>query len=280
MRERAIFSPHGPVFAPNHDPTNRSRPLMNPYETEKLFAEYLLFHYGTEEEILPDRYGGAEALFYPVRCVTECVDPAVLPKGGRALDLGCAVGRSTFELARWCGSAIGIDFSHRFIGAAEAIRRQGVLAYERVDEGALTTPLKARLPDGVDPGRVSFEQGDAMSLRSDLGKFDVVLLANLIDRLHAPLRCLQQLPALTKPGGQLVIASPYTWLDEYTPRPHWIGGFERTGKRISTLDGLGEVLGADFDLVSTRELPFLLREHARKYQLSVAEASIWRRKAN
>lgn len=253
---------------------------MNPYETEKLFAEYLLFHYGTADEILPERYGGAEALFYPVRCVTECVDTAALPKGARALDLGCAVGRSTFELARLGASALGIDFSHRFIGAAEAIRRQGVLAYERVDEGALTTPLKARLPDGVDPGRVAFEQGDALSLRHDLGQFDVVLLANLIDRLHAPLRCLQRLPALIKPGGQLVIASPYTWLEEFTPRPHWVGGFERFGKRVTTLDGLGEVLGADFELVGTRELPFLLREHARKYQLSVAEASMWRRKAN
>jgi putative 4-mercaptohistidine N1-methyltranferase len=253
-------------------------PLMNPYETEKLLAEYLLFHYGTEQEILPERYGGVEALFYPVRCVTECVEIAALRLGARALDLGCAVGRSTFELARWCGSAVGIDFSHRFIGAAEAIRRDGMLAYERTDEGALTTPLKALLPDGVDRGRVSFEQGDAMSLRSDLGQFDVVVCANLIDRLHAPLRCLQRLPELVKPGGQLVITSPYTWLEEYTPRPHWVGGFDRSGHRVTTLEGLTETLGADFVLTGTKELPFLMREHARKYQLSVAEASLWRRK--
>lgn len=251
---------------------------MNPYETEKLLGEYLLFHYGSEAEILPENYGGAEALFYPVRCVTDCVNAAALSPDARALDIGCAVGRSTFELARWCGSAIGIDFSHRFIGAAEAIRRQGVLPYERVDEGALTTPLKALLPDGIDRGRVSFEQGDAMSLRSDLGAFDVVLLANLIDRLHAPLRCLQRLSTLVKPGGQLIISSPYTWLEEYTPRPHWVGGFERSGKRVTTLEGLTELLAGDFELVGRKDLPFLLREHARKYQLSVAEASLWRRK--
>lgn len=253
---------------------------MNPYETEKLLGEYLLFHYGSEAEILPENYGGAEALFYPVRCVTECVQAAALPPGARALDLGCAVGRSTFELTRSCASAVGIDYSHRFIGAAEALRRHGVLNYERVDEGALTTPLKALLPDGIDRGRVSFEQGDAMSLRSDLGSFDVVLCANLIDRLHAPLRCLQRLATLVKPGGQLVISSPYTWLEEYTPRPHWVGGFERAGQRLTTLDGLREVLAPDFDLVETKQLPFLLREHARKFQLSVAEASLWRRKTN
>jgi putative 4-mercaptohistidine N1-methyltranferase len=251
---------------------------MNPYETEKLLAEYLLFHYASEQEILPENYGGAEALFYPVRCVTECVNVAELPVGARALDIGCAVGRSTFELARWCASAIGIDYSHRFIGAAENIRRHGVLDYDRLDEGALTTPLKALLPDGIDRGRVSFEQGDAMSLRGDLGEFDVVLMANLIDRLHAPLRCLQRLATLVKPGGQLVISSPYTWLEEFTPRPHWVGGFERFCQRVTTLDGLRETLSGDFELTATRDLPFLLREHARKYQLSVAQASLWRRK--
>jgi hypothetical protein len=30
-------------------------------------------------------------------------------------------------------------------------------------------------------------------------------------------------------------------------------------------------------LESIRDLPFLLREHARKYQWSVAQASLWRR---
>jgi len=252
---------------------------MNVYETEKLLSEYLLFHYASAEEILPANYGGEEALFYPTRCINECVNAAAVPFGARALDLGCAVGRSTFELARLCGTVIGIDYSHRFVGAAERIRRDGIMPYDRLDEGALTTPLKARLPDGVDPGRVSFEQGDAMSLRGDLGPFDVVLMANLIDRLHAPIHCLQRLPMLVKPGGQLVITSPYTWLEEYTPRPHWIGGSERDGRRFTTLDGLRAELVQDFDLVGTKDLPFLLREHARKYQLSVAEASMWRRKA-
>lgn len=251
---------------------------MNVYESDKLLAEYLLFHYGTEEEILPANYGGAEALFYPVRCVTECVNVAALAPGARGLDLGCAVGRSTFELARWCASVVGIDFSESFIKAAETIRREGQLDYGRLDEGALTTPLHARCPGGIDRGRVSFEVGDAMNLRANLGWFDVVLMANLIDRLHEPRRCLQQLPMLVRPGGQLVITSPYTWLEDFTPREHWVGGIEREGRRTGTLEGLREALERDFDLEGTRDLPFLLREHARKYQLSVAEASMWRRK--
>ena len=248
---------------------------MNIYESDKLLGEYLLFHYGSAEEIQPPAPGDG-ALFYPARCVTECVDTP--PRGARALDLGCAVGRSTFELARICESALGIDYSRRFVEAAEAIRGEGALSYERTDEGALATPLVARAPAGVDGSRVAFEVGDAMALRDGLGAFDIVLMANLIDRLREPRRCLARLPALVRPGGQLVITSPCTWLEEFTPREHWLGGYERDGVRVTTLDGLRSALEQDFELVRTKDLPFLIREHARKFQLSVAQASIWRRR--
>jgi putative 4-mercaptohistidine N1-methyltranferase len=244
---------------------------MNIYETDKLLAEYLLFHYGTAEEIAPPVPG---ALDYAVRCVTECVDRSAVPENARALDLGCAVGRSTFDLARLCSEAIGIDYSERFVVAAETIRRDGAMPYARTDEGELTTPLTAHRPTGVDAARVTFEVGDAMALRAGLGTFDVVLMANLIDRLREPQRCLARLPELVRPGGQLVITSPYTWMEEFTPRANWVGG--RDG--LTTLDGLRSALGAGFDLVAVKDLPFLIREHARKFQLSVAQATIWRRR--
>jgi len=254
---------------------------LNPYETDKLLAEYLLFHFGSAEEILPAGGNGlADALDYPVRCVTECVEMAALPADARAFDLGCAVGRSSFELARSCRSVTGIDFSQRFIAAAQRIAQEGELAYAGADEGALTTQLVARVPEGVETSRVVFQQGDAMDLRADLGTFDVVLLANLIDRLREPGRCLARLPALVKPGGQLVITSPYTWLEEFTPRVHWLGGFEdAAGLRVMTRDGLQTALGETFDFVGVKDLPFLIREHARKYQWTLAEATMWRRRA-
>lgn len=98
---------------------------MNPYETDKLVSEYLLFHYGEPREVLPWDFGPASALNYAVRCVSECVEVASLPQNARALDLGCAVGRSTFELARHCTEVIGIDYSHRFIDVAAALAGHG-----------------------------------------------------------------------------------------------------------------------------------------------------------
>jgi len=250
---------------------------VNLYETDKLLSEYLLFHYGTAEDVLPVGLGPREALHYPVRCVTECLDAGRLSPNSRALDLGCAVGRSSFELARHCAEVIGIDYSGRFIEAARGLQQSGQAACERVDEGDRTTSLLLEVPVDILRERVRFERGDAMDLRPGLDAFDAVLMANLIDRLREPRRCLARLPQLVRPGGQLIITSPYTWLEDFTPRENWLGGFERDGQPVSTLDGLREALAPHFELVATKDLPFLIREHARKYQWSIAEASLWHR---
>ncbi|QXD24779.1 putative 4-mercaptohistidine N1-methyltransferase [Opitutia bacterium ISCC 51] len=248
------------------------------YETDKAVAEYLLFHYGSSEEILPYPGGPTNALHYPVRCIVECFDSALLPSNARGLDLGCAVGRSSFEMARICGSVLGIDYSHRFIEAADRLKNDGVLSYERTDEGDLSTTLEASIPEGVDGTKVTFEQGDATDLPAGIGSFDVLLAANLIDRLEDPRRFLDSLPDLLNPGGQLVITSPYTWLEEYTPKSNWLGGFERDGSVVRTLEGLESALESHFVKVKAVDLPFLIREHARKFQWSVAQGTIWVRK--
>lgn len=248
------------------------------YETERALSEYLLFHYGTPAQTMPWSFGPATALAYPARCVSECLDTARLPARARALDLGCAVGRAAFELARHCSEVIGIDYSHRFIEAARRLQQHGSIAYACVEEGVLTVPATAEVPAGIDRRRVAFEHGDAQALRPDLGQFDAVLLANLVDRLRDPARCLRALPSLLRTGGQVILTTPCTWLEDYTPRSHWLGGFERDGLPVRTLATLQAVLGPDFTLARTLDMPFVIREHARKFQWSVAQATVWVRR--
>jgi putative 4-mercaptohistidine N1-methyltranferase len=192
--------------------------------------------------------------------------------------LGCAVGRSSFELARHCHEVVGLDFSPQFIDLANRLRRRGSLRFKSFEEGELTRARRAVVPPELDRRRVKFSVGDATRLRPDLGEFDVVLMANLIDRLPAPLKCLERLPALLRPDGQLIIASPYTWLDSYTPRENWLGGRQSGGRPVTTFAALRRVLAPHFKLARRLDLPFLIREHARKYQLGIAEASTWIRR--
>ena len=250
----------------------------NPYESDRLLGEYLLFHYGRPEEVMPFPFGPVGGVDFAVRVVTECIAPAQLPGDARALDLGCAVGRSSFELARSCREVVGIDFSRRFVEAAGHLQTGGSLSYERTEEGMLTTRGTARVPDGIDRSRVRFEVGDACDLRPDLGRFDAALLINLVDRLPQPRRCLERLPDLLHPGGQLVIASPYTWLAEYAPMDQWLGGYAKDGEAVRGFDTLRGMLEPDFEFVRAVDLPFVIREHARKFQWSVSLAGIWRRR--
>lgn len=258
---------------------------MNPYETEQLLNEYLLFHYGKAGEVLPYAFGPSDALEFPARCVREGFSMDLMdgmdsmdamdsrgPALGRVLDVGCAVGRSSFELARLAQAVVGIDFSRQFIQAANALKQTGRLGYKRLEEGSRFTDCVAEVSPEIDRDRVSFEVGDACALRDDLGQFDAVLAANLLCRLPDPSKFLGRVPELVKPGGLLVFTTPCTWMEQYTPREKWL-----CDEHSSTLDGLHRHLDANFQLERTGDLPFLIREHARKFQWTVALLSVWKR---
>ena len=55
----------------------------------------------------------------------------------RALDIGCAVGRASFELASKCQEVIGIDFSHNFVKACNQLKKDGKMDYKVLVEGDL-----------------------------------------------------------------------------------------------------------------------------------------------
>jgi putative 4-mercaptohistidine N1-methyltranferase len=239
------------------------------YESDKILAEYLLFHFGSAEEILPAGHswpmGMREALDFPVRTAEHFL-PGVVDRG---LDLGCAVGRSAYEMSRSCKEVIGIDFSQAFIQAAEALRMGQTLGYDRREEAASVTSLKARIPHGIEAARLRFMQGDAMALPEDLGTFDRVHAANLLCRLTEPMKFLDRLPELVNPGGELVLATPCTWLEEFTPSRNWPEG--------GTFEWLKTTLAPSFKLTAQANEPFLIRETARKFQWTTSLVTVWQR---
>src|SRR5262245_14662080 len=123
------------------------------YETDRAVAEYLLFHYGDPDLAMPWPQGPLDALKFPERCVWEIFD-AKSSRVDRALDLGCAVGRASFELARWCSEVIGIDASNRFIETARRLQETGEIEFEALQEGELTVRAVARVPGEIDRSRV------------------------------------------------------------------------------------------------------------------------------
>ncbi|MBM4131606.1 putative 4-mercaptohistidine N1-methyltransferase, partial [bacterium] len=219
---------------------------------------------------------------FAVRCAEICRELAGGRAFERALDLGCATGRASFELARFCAHVTGIDSSARFIRVCHQLQQRGGIRYTIPDEGDLVSCRERALAELDLAGtadRVEFRQGDAHNLKPQLRDFDLVLAANLIDRLYDPACFLADIGGRVRGGGLLVILSPYTWLEEFTPKDKWLGGRKVDGESVTTLAALRAALGGAFDPVGQpRDVPFVIRETRRKHQHTVSELTVWRRR--
>ena len=80
-------------------------------------------------------------------------------------------------------------------------------------------------------------------------------------------------------GGVVVLATPFSWLDEFTPRSEWLGGYEdERGAPVHSKDVLKrEMELRGFEKIHEEQMPALIREHQRKYQYIVSEATAWRK---
>jgi 5-histidylcysteine sulfoxide synthase/putative 4-mercaptohistidine N1-methyltranferase len=242
------------------------------YESDTAVSQYCEAHYGQTVFSVSN---------FPENCAKICFEFTAGQKKNRALDLGCSVGRASFELAREFGFVNGLDFSARFIRIAYQMQEKGLIRYELPEEGEIASYHERRLADldleGT-TGRIEFFQADALNLKPQFSNYDLILAANLLDRLSDPGKFLTTVHERLNDGGILVLASPYTWLPEFTAREKWLGGYRKDGEPYTTLDGLKDLLQLHFTLAAEpRDLQFVVRETKRKFQHSISQVTVWRK---
>jgi len=249
------------------------------YESQRAVDEYLQFHYAPPQRALPEFSGApTQALGFAARVAAIAAKHASPSRVGVAYDVGCAVGRSSFELTKAFQKVVGVDFSHAFVAAAQGMKKNGKLEYQSTEIAAIRTTQVAQMPGEALPERAEFRQGDACNL-GDIGEVDCILAANLLCRLPDPHAFLMKAGQCIRPDGLFVLVSPYSWLEEYTPKEKWIGGqVDKQGDPIDSHEAVSRILEPCFTLVARSDEPFLLREHARKFQLGVSDCTVWRRK--
>jgi SAM-dependent methyltransferase/uncharacterized protein YbaR (Trm112 family) len=174
------------------------------------------------------------------------------PRSARALDVGCSVGRFTFELAACADLAIGLDLSFAAVErAAQRARR-------------------------ADAPNVAFLVADALDPPFAADSFDFVAALDLLDSVRLPLVLLGQLDALLAPGGRLLLSSPYAWRADVTAPEEWL-----VSPAASSMELLRDILagralshlGLRYALeAEDRALPRALRERERKWNLFVTDA--------
>ena len=90
---------------------------------------------------------------------------------------------------------------------------------------------------------------------------------------------LQDIQTRLNAGGVLVLTSPYTWQESSTKKELWFGGYvDENGKEVKTIEKLQEVLKEHFELQHLQDLPFVIKESARKYQHTLSQMSVWKKR--
>ena len=246
----------------------------NIYESDMLVSQYCAFQYGEE-------YFGVEN--FAKVCAQKAIAYAKGTPMKTALDLGCATGRASFELAREFEKVTGIDFSARFVQVGAELQKNKAVKYLRAEEGDLVTEHTYTLADfdlNNLKGSVDFWQGDACNLKTHFSGYDLLMGTNLIDRLYEPRLFLDTVHERINDNGILILTSPYTWLEEYTAKEFWLGGFkDENGNDVQTIETLKKILGVHFELVALEDVPFVIRETPRKYQHTLSQMSVWKKRA-
>lgn len=113
---------------------------INPYETDPLVNMYCSFDFGERINCL-----GVQFPQFPVIQAILCEQ--IMKKSQfwenrethklRAVDIGCAVGRTSFELTRCFDYVLGLDYSARFIQVASMLQTQDQVPYKFTLEGEI-----------------------------------------------------------------------------------------------------------------------------------------------
>ena len=190
---------------------------------------------------------------------------------GIVLDVGCGVGRSTFELAQSLDRPVlGIDLHFPMLQVASRLTRDRTLTYSLRRLGMVyeSRSFPVELPSA---NRVDFWACDATALPFEPETFSAAIGMNVIDCVHSPIEFLISLDSVLKIGASAIIASPYDWSESATAVESWLGGHSQRSEEHGAseplmrrlLDHNGPNAVGRLQLIAEGNFPWTVRLHDR-----------------
>ncbi|MEP1871725.1 MAG: 5-histidylcysteine sulfoxide synthase [Paraglaciecola sp.] len=207
---------------------------------------------------------------------------AYVQADSRVLDIGCGVGRLSFELAKLAGQVDGIDFTARHIQHCLDLKEQGQLRYAMPTQGEIFDFHEVTLAElGFEqaPENLNFAQGDGHNLKPQFADYDLVICHRVIEYSYHPEMLLKQLSQRVKAGGVVVIGSSYGWNEDITDKKHWIGGVKRNGENLSSEAHLLDIMQDQFELLQQADIVSQFELDKRTSQTANNHITIWRKKS-
>jgi SAM-dependent methyltransferase len=148
----------------------------------------------------------------------------VIPDGP-SIDIGCAVGTSTFALAKE-QLTLGIDFNFAMLRIASSALRSGRMRYALRRVGLVYDREEREVAGSA---LADFWCCDAANLPFAPATFAYAQSINVIDCVASPHDAIAEMARILRPNGTAIIATPYDWSASATPVEQWLGGHSQRG---------------------------------------------------
>ncbi|WP_323657821.1 5-histidylcysteine sulfoxide synthase [Aliarcobacter butzleri] len=181
-------------------------------------------------------------------------------KNSKALDLGCCVGRTSFELAKIYDEVLGIDFSANYINIGVKLKLYDFVNYKIKKEDKTFEERAISLKDfdlEKVKDKVSFMQGDACNLKEIYKDFNLIFYSSLIDKLYYPKKFLEDVSRRINKNGFFVFLSSHNWFNEHINENN---------------------LFLEFELLDKIEVSSFIKMKNKNYENKTLLMSIWRKK--
>jgi len=247
---------------------------VNRYETNGDICQQLESHYG-QDYLNVDNYPLQIA-----KMVNEYLNKYQVPSS-KLLDIGCSVGRCSFELAQSFDQVEAVDFSAGVIQHGVQLKTGHQVRYVIESEGDIVDfneiDLNA-LNLSHYSANVKFFQGDASNLKEVFKGYDVILAQHVLEKTYHPAQFLKNVAPRLNDQGLLIIVSDYQFTDQVSEKSKWLSGVKVNGENVCGLDGLLPLLADDFNLVEQQDLTRVLKENQRNFKVSQCQITVWQLK--
>jgi SAM-dependent methyltransferase len=188
-----------------------------------------------------------------------------------AVEAGCSIGSDLRALSAIAERVVGFDAYITPLRLAARHITGNSIHIPTHDEGRGFSYVREALT--LRPNsRISVVCGDALDPPFLPESVDVVLATNVLDNVPSPMNLLAQMDAILRPGGLMIIASPFNWVDAITPiNEQLAGGLDPTFQGMDSAAAIAKLMAGKshyhthlrHEILETQEVLWRVVEHKR-----------------
>ncbi len=258
----------------------KTLPIVNEqsgYNSNTMLSAYLWSHYS-------EFFNGPDATDAYKKWASHLTEK--IEKKDWALDIGCSVGRLSFELSKSHTNVVGLDTSYSFVKKARELLSQRALEFDMIIEGQITERKTCKLDSKYQFEGVEFIVADAMALPFASHMFDSAASVNILEKVPNPVQHLKEINRiLQKADSSFLFSDPFSWDENVLDPKLWLSGLnegEFKGRGVENISRLmsGEknIFEPGFEILDKGDVLWKIRKTRNLWEYITSQFIIGKRR--